>query len=102
MTFLNLSCIKTCQREQVNKNLQHFFTQNAVWTIFKQLCFVIFREGWETRKESLNLFLMIFEYFIKKQLDDEHFLSKMFNHFLNDQKASKYANRPKTFLRNFF
>ena len=53
MTLDVINCIKTCHREQVN-NISNM--QIAVWTIYEQLCFVILRGGWETRKEPYALF----------------------------------------------
>ena len=35
------------------------------------------------------------------KLYDKHFLSKILNHFCNDQKASKEAIGPKMFIKNF-
>ena len=47
MTFLNINCIKTCQREQ-KKFYNICYMQNAA-------NFVIFRGGWETGKEPIHV-----------------------------------------------
>ena len=53
MNFNVINCIKTCQREQVNKFSQQFLVAKCRKNNFSTVFFEVLRGGWETGKELM-------------------------------------------------